>query len=1117
MKNTIDVYCGSPLEIDSERNFLARLKVDLSSRGESALILANFFLPKSSLQIDFLVVRRHSVCHVELKALTLPVFGLQNGSWSLMRPDGSQKPLDVKNPYHQALDCKHAISDELHVFTRRDSSVPSLQARDKFYKHFESIVCVYPDLLPGSSIPNDFKVRGWGYPKLLDHLTSGTKSPPGWVRENWVAFAMHLGLLRSEEESETVPPDLKAAQRAIDDYHQRFKRTISHDLPPLVRTTIQRDGTSVDLATIEDSILSGRHIQLVGKSGSGKSLLVKHLMLKTLEKGRTSLFISARDYSGKLSTLIDRSIAHLHPDTCIHFLRSAERCSTPLALVVDGFNECPAKQRESLVKDIEAFCLRWNIPVQITSQEPVHLIGIQCDSVFKFAPLNTEERAAILEAYCVGAVPAEYKEFCIPFETPYELSLAAAEFRFDKHPMTRANLFDSYVSRCLENSENPSLVRSVLSTMAAYMNLHYVSSISMTQARREVFRFLTKAGGTTNLFNEALKCGLLDVQQNRCSFRHEMLERFLQADSLMNAHEATSELAQALALPSNRPVAEYILGLETDDYVIRECVEALADNIVVKNCLRGTYGQAPKSVVIRDCNKLLRKAELALEELTITWPDDATEFLGPTIAGGPEWTRYEIALMHSVGQLLHEGNFISEVIQLARKTDEAWIRETRRMFDGKVTVGKAAAIFASIYSFTPRGTGSFVAIAVIHQASRFHWYESQSTVVGTEIEQLVIRIPELTVGELALLCDMMRRSQPKYSRHVSHILERCWKTRIYHLQILVAQMIQSWGTILMGDDRSRVIELLNSYLTNENVFLNTSIVDALNVLGEIESTSTTEDVNQQIAAVLSDPTAELNQQVAHGLVTGMLDGFDQDSHYEAIHALAPDDFAQLFTMAALGDTHSFFNDWILGTLLKSDSPIALPAFLRWAIPPKRNDSSPQNAIASFVRAVTGCAKHGKNAPLMEDYDDGDRQAWAVIGQIIFLLSTPGLTRDEVNRRCEPLWKHLRAELAFEAVDPLYQLQHASIVDKEQTANALGTIMHAFPDEVRSLLEFGIRHLSKLSTLFHRLEDRQVTDFIIHRLGDIGHVDSIKLIEPYCTSPELGATAVDAMRKIKANA
>src|SRR5437588_3345436 len=114
MKPTIDLYCGAPIEIDSERVFLEKLTADLIVRGVSALIFANFYPPRNVHQIDFLVVTTSCVCHVELKKLTAPVSGGINGRWWLRMPDGSRSALDAKNPYRQALDAKYAINDQMH-------------------------------------------------------------------------------------------------------------------------------------------------------------------------------------------------------------------------------------------------------------------------------------------------------------------------------------------------------------------------------------------------------------------------------------------------------------------------------------------------------------------------------------------------------------------------------------------------------------------------------------------------------------------------------------------------------------------------------------------------------------------------------------------------------------------------------------------------------------------------------------------------------------------------------------------------------------------------------------------------------------------------------------------
>jgi hypothetical protein len=107
MSAKIEVFLGAPIEVESERRCLRTLIEDLKERGDDALILANFLLPPQNPlhQIDYLIVLRRLVCHVELKNLTAPVIGKVNGPWDLLLPDGTKKPLH-QNPYRQALDCK---------------------------------------------------------------------------------------------------------------------------------------------------------------------------------------------------------------------------------------------------------------------------------------------------------------------------------------------------------------------------------------------------------------------------------------------------------------------------------------------------------------------------------------------------------------------------------------------------------------------------------------------------------------------------------------------------------------------------------------------------------------------------------------------------------------------------------------------------------------------------------------------------------------------------------------------------------------------------------------------------------------------------------------------------
>ena len=108
MKTPIDLFFGSPLEIESENLFLDHLLSELETWGEPAVVCANFLTQRNPHQIDFLVIVSRCVCHIELKSLTAPVVGKVNGPWNLRLPGGRRKALDGKNPYRQALDAKYA-------------------------------------------------------------------------------------------------------------------------------------------------------------------------------------------------------------------------------------------------------------------------------------------------------------------------------------------------------------------------------------------------------------------------------------------------------------------------------------------------------------------------------------------------------------------------------------------------------------------------------------------------------------------------------------------------------------------------------------------------------------------------------------------------------------------------------------------------------------------------------------------------------------------------------------------------------------------------------------------------------------------------------------------------
>jgi hypothetical protein len=1118
MKPTIDLFIGSPIEIESERDFLGKLSAELLARGISALVFANFFPLKNPHQIDFLVVTARCACHVELKRLTAPVIGGLNGCWSLRHPDGSLSPLEAKNPYRQALDGKYAISDEMHAFACSDRRVPVPSAGGKFNRHFESVVCIYPEKLAGSSVFEDYKVRVRGFNGLLELLTTRESHPPGWTRETWISFAMHLNLVRVDDAEDRLPLELKEAHGAVAEYAARFEAYSERGLAHLVPTTLEQDRGPAPDDAVQNNLLRGEHLQLIGPSGCGKTLLATHLALAALRAGRLPIIAAAKEYEGKLSALLDRSVAHLHPHTAINLLRAADRNGSPLTLVLDGLNECPKKWQKSLLKDLQAFYLRWRLPILITSQEPAPLTGPLTGAIFRFAPLTPAERLAVLRAYAPEETGDAVLALCEPFTTPFELSLAAEGLTELGLMTSRASLLDRYVRRRCERTENPAIVRSILCALAERMHRRLVSNLAMNEVWRVAHRIITREGGRSQLLADALSCGLLEVRQDRCTFRHELFERFFQAEALVRLHRTSGELAGALAEPRNRLLAEFVIGTEPDESAVRECLTSLVDSRVITECLQGKWGGLAREVATSECVRLLHAAELALEGLDVEIEGEE-DFKRVTIKRGRTWSAYECAVMQAIGEVLPEGLFLDEFLRLVRHTEEAcrWSLANRPGAGGRLKLSDVTWLFASLFVFQG-GERDLFPVSVIYHNARFRIGFRSELKDRQSILDLVASLSERTHGELLVLCKFLGAPDPSIAPVVPRLVRRCWESRVYHLRLEALQYAEACGASLEGAPREEMIELLNS-LPNTHVFLNTAIIEAMMAYELVEPIVSADQVAAELEEILRSPEDPEAQQRANGAVTNIFEEIFQGAYDEAIESLHHESQVRLFTMAALGaPDYGMFTDWILSRLVEFGDRTSLPAFEKWCSLPEPASSAPQDATSRYVTAIIGRAAFCEEPPNWGTGNSDDHRAWATYGAILHWAFRPGLSDAGRRSACAPLWEHLLTDLPFEAVDPLYMFEQSGVARPDRERRILEVLCATFSEEVRRILEFGAKHRDRLTSLFpgpHFHDDRPA--FIVGWLGQVGNRDTVKVLEPLIDSPDLGPDAVEIVRKLKTEA
>jgi hypothetical protein len=1110
----VQVFIGDELQVQSERDFLAQVESDLEAAGLRAVILANFFTRSGSRQVDFLVATDAHACHVELKSYDYVLTGSVNGVWSSRRDDGSAKVIDRQNPYHQALGCKMAISDDMGALAARDARIPQPAGGRKFFTRLDSVVCVFPRLADGSEVPSDYKVRTLGYREFFAFLASPGANP-GWRPEHWEAFIRDHSLV-SVRAADDEGMHQTSAVALVSEYRRRFDAFHRHGLHELVPVPWVRDGEAVTADMLPGMAESAGHVQVTGPSGSGKSHLLRHALLRT-EASVLPVIVEAGMYEGRLSALIDRSVARFITTSARELLRAAAVCGHAVLLAVDGLNECPERLREALAGDMSAFCLRTGARTITTAQAgtglPADLTGIavQADS------LGDADRRAVLASYGAEVI----MPFCDPFTTPYELSVAAACAAELNGTVTRGALFSSYIRRQLSGTRNPAPVRDALRQLALSMDEKLATWLPLDEVWRTSEEHLALCSAPVSAVDEVLRSTLVRTSQGRLSFAHEFLGRFLTMEALRRDRPGPHPLAAKLRLPRHADLPRLAVETETDPATLAALMVGLADPRVYTAALRGKVGNLALRTVRDAAARLLATITDELPTTTFTIHDQ----FEATIVGGSQLAEADNALLSAVGTLAAEGYFTREIAALLDSTDAACERsaDIQQYAEGKKPSPSliVSAVLSPFFTNPPRPRA---AASVLLGAAETAWAigpapsaDGRRHASSRVIADLLEGATSGSHGRLLLLCYLVRAADGlDVATLIPQLLRLCWASRAYHIMLDSLTAVRSFAVAVQDHPLHGEIADALAECSTSNWALSSMLTETLAAYGLIEPPYDEEIVRADVNQALDDPAAQESRELAYSVVCNQFEDVVAAPFVAVIDGLAPERRTLLYILASLGSPHyGFWSDWLLENLLESEDPRALPAYERWATSFRTDTSSPREAARCYMLGVCGWAQLMPDPPELDGSADSDaRAAWECYGAIIFWLHRPGTDPEEASCQCAPHWQRLNADLLHAAADPLYWLDMASWFPREGQVTVTNRILCAFPGEVRPILEWSVQHAGEAVTAFrHPLDDRAKT--FVGMLAVVGNADSGEILRAYADDAKLGASAIAAIKYLGA--
>jgi hypothetical protein len=1079
--NSIEVFLGHRLVDPNERRFLRRICHDLEHAGLEAIILANVVAGKPSLQLDFVIAVAQRVVHCELKAWRHRVTGRPNGEWEFHLPDGTSRPAGG-NPSRQVTAGTYALSDEMHAFARSGGASP---AAGRFFRHVDSVVCMYPDVPPGSMIKTPRFVSVLGYDELIDLLREPGRGGP-WSLDDWRAFAAHLGIEAFDERSEHE----RRLRSRVGDYTRRFESSARQGLAPRVATAVRVDGAPASSFDLVAEVADGAAVTLTGGSGAGKSHLARHASIETARSGHVPIWLQAGAYDGDLEPMLAAACAPLTIEAPRELLAAAAELGCVVAIIVDGLNECPARLRPGLLGEVAALQLQTGAAVIVTSQQRPDLPEALTGQIVELVPPGTEEKEQILGAY--GAESAA--RYTDAFVTPFELSLAAACAGELQGLTTRAALLDAYVDRVAGSEQ----VRAALRQVAVRMYDELRSSLPL----REVLTVLQRdAGVAPAVVDAALVCSLTEVRHGRIAFVHEGFARFLAAEAVVVAGDVVDVLPE----PRYADLRADAVALEPDLDRVAELLACLDDEALLFAAATGELGRQRERVTEAILNDLLDEAVVVTRGAEV---QDGG--FGARWSTERSWSAPERAQLAVVGRLLHRGRFVERVFALLEVTDEV----TAGAIDRLRAEGARAPISdvtGGAYAFqVGDGSHDLPASIVVRAATHHGWIRAEAPSAAAS------RIPGTPAnwrwGTLFLALALVRPDDPVDARLVAPLLRRSWDQGSYHLRLDALQLVERAADVLRDEVREAVVAMLEG-LASTDVGTGTALVEALAAYDLITPAHDFADIAANIQDVLAEPSRADAAERARSIVVSQLEDERVLGPYtEAIASLDARDRAMLLALAtAATPNDDWFADWLVRQLVdEGDLGDAgtQATLIRFASTPDPDRwTSPYTSASACLDAARGCAQFAETPPF-EVASASVARALGLVAELAFWHAREELGAPVDDARTADVWAELAGPLRASAVAAFH---YARLADSFPTEAPIHDPLVTWnPGVIRDIFEWSLLHRDRID---HSRGLGGAAEYIVGVLETVGNAETATLLRSYANDPALGKPAAAAIRAI----
>lgn len=1100
-QHSIRIYLGAKIDYESERIALDRVIEILTKQKRNAVILANISLGRR--QLDLVVACEDVVLVIEAKGYTRPLRGGQNGHWQIQQASGDWK--ETSNAYRQTLEAVYDLKDSMRSFGGTDVPYPS------------GLLLLVPRVPKSSSIDsNGFKVAVVGLDGLEQVL--GQKSQVTWPLSQWQAFAEHHHLIAVGTQQAAYDDQLLHAENLLVRYASTFAKTYAPTCSDLVAPIFKREETDISLDVLYDLLVEEhKDLLLEGPSGCGKSMVATKLALQFSESGGLSIVLAARDYTGNLKHLMDREAGLLGaPSAAV--LATVRHLNRPLLLVVDGYNECPSAYRTSLTRSISELARRYDAKILVTSQMPLERSDLLALVKVLVPPPSNEMKLAIAQNAGGSQMSSEMEKMAHLVSSGLEARLVGTIGKQVGSLTGRYALFDAFARSLLGPQSSEGI--GALAKIAGRMSDDITFSLSV----RDLDRLVDAEGIKSDIIAKLKAVRLLIERGDRTSFAHEMYLHAFSAEALVRRAAGRAEqVLNALSDPRYQQSKELIIGSIDNTALLEQILCGVSDSQVITSCMAGVCGRAAFEWTMSHSLNLWKRIADEAREVRFILTEEGWWNVAFDVDTLANWTDAERAFLDAVPELLAHGDQLNYLLDVVAAMDRRINEEWSRLRDEAKQRGMRALrgpMFGTTY-VTQFPTSPGIS-RICSKLSFTNVTERKST---DDLLKQKLDSEALSHGQIYVLLSLAQHLPETgqwIAPRLTRMIKQHWKAAPYHLRLELMQIAEyCWK----ADDASRreLIETIEPLLDDQNIFQNTSVIEALQSLGALaeDEEKHEQDVIDQLDTILDNSETEEICAAAYGVYSAQIDHPYSGAYYTVISELAEPYRRKLLILAAKGARNNEYASYVsslLAELTRLGDPSVGEIITHWAAVPPEDTGFIDEKIAAFLTAHVALGR--LNCELPERHvESPTASAVFACGEILYWMNRQDLPWHERTAACSPSLRVLNQPDLGAAAGAILQCEdnfHFRELDNEKDAEAVRkSIVDSFPQEVAEICRQALHRPAAQTGYFKFTDRRKILEFALSIIGKLGNSTDLTFLKRmFATDPDLGTSAIVAIKTLE---